>query len=84
MFQSLQYKEVNTKTSTSRRHASDLNGHNDTICIRKLRLQLHCGLMLIHRHVVYTNNLMVMETPESLSARLSLKLIVPLSYYILK
>ena len=41
-------------------------------------------LMLIHRHVVYTNNLMVMETPESLSTKLSLKLIVPLSCYILK
>ena len=38
IFQSLQYKEVNTKTSTLRRHASDLNVHNNSMCIRKLRL----------------------------------------------
>ena len=34
IFQSLQYKEVNTKNSTLRRHANYLNVHNDTICIR--------------------------------------------------
>ena len=42
IFQSLQYKEVNTKTSTLRRHASDLNAHNDTICIRKLSISYSC------------------------------------------
>ena len=42
IFQSLQYKEVNTKTSTLRRHAIDLNAHNDTICIRKLSISYSC------------------------------------------